>query len=275
MPRIAIAISILLAASAVSSAAHADPSAPAYSYEIEGAAPPGTVLVVWPRACSASGEPLGNVDLALNPDWASRMNDVDYEVIVKGTSHVVPEPCAKTARFYALPTDAFPLGARTATADDVSIGAAEAGVELPILPALDAVDRKKRIELFEKDPRLLRTAFRFDTVKGAGAGVVAVHEVLAVEAGDAAGFGVRTVRVVYTYEDGGSASVGAGADAGAGAGADAGADASAGADAGAGAGAGAGGGGHDLGTRWVLLAALGGLVAGGLLAFSRKKREGG
>ena len=253
-----------VAASSVARPAHADASTPAYSYEIENAPPPGKVLVVWPRACSATGEPLGNVDLALNPDWTSRMNDVDYEVIVKGRSYTLLEPCTKTSRLYALPVDAFLPGSRESTADDVSIGQAEAGVPFPIVPALDGIDRKQRIDFFAKDPRVARTAFRFETVR---AGVSAVHEVLAVE-GEGPSFAVRTVRAVYTYEDGGSATVSGGADAGASA------DADAGANAGANASASAAPGAHDLGTRWVLLAALGGLAAGGFLAYSRKKREG-
>jgi hypothetical protein len=261
---------LVIAASGVAGPARADSATAAYSYEIENAPPPGKVLVVWPRACSATGEPLGNVDLALNPDWTARMNDVDYEVIVKGRSYVLLEPCTKTSRLYALAADAFPPGTRESTADDVSIGQAEAGVAFPIVPALDAIDRKQRVEFFGKDPRVARTTFRFDTASTARAGVAAVHDVLAIEGGDETSFRMRRVRAVYTYEDGGSETVSGSADADASAAASA--DASA--DAGAGAGPGPAGGAHDLGTRWVLLAALGGLAAGGFLAYSRKKREG-
>jgi hypothetical protein len=273
--RAAIALAFALVVAAVTTAtptAHAGPerAAPSYSYELDAEPPAGKVLVVWPRACSASGEPLGNVDLALNPDWTARMNDVDYEVIVRGKTHALAAPCLETARIYALPADAFPAGTRPATADDVSIGAAEAGTPLAMVPALDAIDRKKRIELFEKDPRIGRPSFRFDVAKGAAAGASAVHEVLAVEgaAGDAAGVVVRTVRAVYTYEDGGRETVAASAGAST--------EARARADAGAamGASASAGSEKHDLGTRWVLLAALAGLLAGGGLAYSRKKRDG-
>jgi hypothetical protein len=259
---------LAIAASSLASPAHADAATAAYSYEIENAPPPGKVVVVWPRACSATGEALGNVDLALNPDWTARMNDVDYEVIVKGRSYVLLEPCAKSSRLYALPADAFPPGTRESTADDVSIGPAEAGVAFPIVPALDAIDRKQRIEFFGKDPRVARTPYRFDTASTARAGVAAVHDVFAIEGGDPTSFMIRKVRAVYTYGDGGSETVSAGADASA----DAGPSADAGADARAS--AGAAGGAHDLGTRWVLLAALGGLAAGGFLAYSRKKREG-
>ncbi len=239
----------------------------AYSYEVENAPPAGHVLVVWPRACAATGEPLGDVDLTLNPDWASRKNDVDYEVIVKGKTHVLPGSCVKTSRLYALPVDAFPLGSRDATADDVGIGQAEAGAPFAIVPALDAVDRKQRIGLFATDPRVARTELRFDA--GGRAGVIAVHEVLAVDAVAAGALTVHRLRVVYTYVDGGveTAGMGASADASAEAGASAEADASA--DAGAGAESGK----HDIGTRWVFLAAVGGLVAGALLAYSRKKRS--
>ncbi len=276
-PRAVAMASALLAIAASSvaspSAASADSATAAYSYEIENAPPPGKVLVVWPRACSATGDPLGNVDLALNPDWTARMNDVDYEVIVKGRSYVLLEPCAKSSRLYALPADAFPPGTRESTADDVSIGQPEAGVVFPTIPAVDAIDRKQRVELFGKDPRVARTPFRFDTASAASharPGVAAVHDVLAVEGGNGTSFAIRKMRAVYTYEDGGSETVSEGANADASANADAGA----GADAGASAAAGPAGGAHDLGTRWVLLAALGGLAAGGFLAFSRKKREG-
>jgi hypothetical protein len=263
---VAMASALLaIAASSVASTARADSATAAYSYEIENAPPPGKVLVVWPRACSATGDPLGNVDLALNPDWTARMNDVDYEVIVKGRSYILLEPCAKASRLYALPADAFPAGTRESTADDLSIGQAAAGVAFPIIPALDAIDRKQRTEFFGKDPRVARTPFRFDTAGPARAGVAAVHDVLAIEGGDNTSFAVRKIRAVYTYADGGSETVGEGANA----------NANANADAGAGPGAGPAGGAHDLGTRWVLLAALGGLAAGGFLAYSRKKRERG
>jgi hypothetical protein len=268
---------LALAAASVASPARADSATTttttttAYSYEIENAPPPGTVLVVWPRACSANGEPLGNVDLALNPEWSARKNDVDYEVIVKGRSYALLEPCTKTSRLFALPVAAFPPGTRESTVDDVSIGQAEAGVAFPIVPALDAIDRKQRIEFFSTDPRVARASFRFDPSSAASAarpGTAAVHDVFAIEGGDATSIGILKIRAVYTYADGGSETVSADARA------DASAAADASADAGASAGPGAPGGSHDLGTRWVLLAALGGLAAGGFLAYSRKKREG-
>jgi len=266
---VAMAAALLaIGASTVAGRARADSATNAYSYEIANGPPPGKVLVVWPRACSATGEPLGDVDLALNPDWKTRMNDVDYEVIVQGRSYTLLETCTKKSRLYALPVDAFPPGTRESTADDVSLGQAEAGVAFPIVPALDAIDRKQRIEFFAKDPRVARTAFRFDTASAVG--VAAVHDVLAIDGGDATSFTLRKIRAIYTHADGGSETVNA--DAGSDARAEAGADA--GADAGAVVKAGAARGALDLGTRWVLLAALGGLAAGGFLAYSRKKRDG-
>ncbi|MDB4936111.1 MAG: hypothetical protein JWP87_3083 [Labilithrix sp.] len=234
----------------------------AYSYEIENAgAHADKVLVVWPRTCGAAGDPLGTVDLALNPEWTSRMHEVDYEVVVKGKRHELLEPCAKTTRLYALPAGAFPLGARTSTADDVSLGQPEAGAPFAIVPALDAVDLKKRIDFFEKDPRVLRTPYRFPT--SAAAKVKAVHDVLSVDAFDATSFAVVPVRAIYTYDDGKTETVPyAGADASAPTPPAAAPSAPEPAPPP-----------KDLGTRWVVLAAAGGLVVGGLLAAYRKKRE--
>jgi hypothetical protein len=244
----------------------------AYSYEIENAgAHLDKVLVVWPRTCGAAGDPLGTVDLALNPDWASRMHEVDYEVVVKGKHHELLEHCAKSSRLYALEAAAFPLGARQATLDDIPIGQREAGAPFAILPALDAVDLKKRIELFDKDARVLRTSYRFraepaKTLRDASVPVKAVHDVLSVASFDATSFTVVPVRAVYTLENGTSETVPCGEpDAGTGA------DASAVASAPPAPPIPLAPPPRDLGTRWVFLAAVGGLVAGGLLAY-RKKR---
>ena len=245
----------------------------AYSYEVENAdAHPEKVLVVWPRACGAKGEPLGTIDLALNPDWASRMHEVDYEVVVRGQRHVLAPPCAKSARLYALPADAFARGTRLATGDDKSIGQREAGAPFAILPALDAIDLGKRIELFEKDPRVLRTAFRFAPATASWpATAQAVHEVLEVDSFDAASFAVKKKRAIYTHDDGGTeivtepgSTVVAAGDASAPA-----PTASAPAPASVAPPEPAK---SDLGTRWVLLAAVAGLVVGGVLAY-RKKRD--
>jgi hypothetical protein len=285
----------------------------AYTYEIENADSwPDKVLVLWPRTCQASGKPLGAIDLALNPDWAPRMHEIDYEVVVKGKAHGVVRYCVESARFFALPASDFALGARASTADDMAIGQVEAGAPFAIVPALDAVDLKKRVELFGADPRVLRASFRFDAPVDAaapeaaapGAAVRAVHDVLAVSELGPTGFVVSPKRVVYTYQDGATetlAYVGAsrpgasrsGAASGAvsdgGAFADAAAESGVVADAGAsadggafaargGAEAGVGeaasaGAPADRGTRFVYLAAVAGLVSGGLLALYRKKRE--
>lgn len=271
MPRARLVLAALAVASILATratTAHADPAAPAYSYEIENDPPAGTVLVVWPRACSASGEPLGNVDLALNPDWASRKNDVDYEVIVKRTRYSLLEPCLQTSRLYLLPTDVFPPGSRLSTADDVSIGQPEAGMPFPIVPALDAIDRKERIALFDHDPRLRRTPFHF-AATAPPPSAVTVHEVLSLAADPTpttTTFTITQLRVDYTYQDAAPSSSPASASASAPAPAPASAPAPAPGPAPAPAPA------PDLGTRWVLLAALSGLLAGGLLAYSRKRR---
>ena len=267
-----IAVAAFVASSAlvlVPASARADggsASSYAYSYEIQNAdARADKVLVVWPRACGASGDPLGAVDLALNPDWASRMNDVDYEVVVSGKHHELQDGCTRTTRLYALPADAFPRGSRDATADDSAIGQKAVGAKFVVLPALDAIDRKARIDFFANDPRVLRTVYRFAAVKPteeSRGGVKSVHDVLVVDGFDATSFTVRTKHVVYTYMDGRTeieaattamptpsagpipSATKSPENAGP----------------------------RDLGTRWVFLAAVGGLVLGGVIAFFRKKR---
>ena len=154
---------------------------------------------------------------------------------MKGKAHALLDPCTKTSRLYALPTDAFPLGARAATADDVSIGAAGGGGGARD-PAGARCDRSEEADRALREGPA-RAADGVSVRHGEGgrgarggsgdAGVAAVHEVLAVEGFDATRFVVRTVRVVYTYEDGGSETVGAGAGAGADASASASASASA------------------------------------------------
>jgi hypothetical protein len=295
------AVSLLVFVGSAPRAARA--AAPiAYTYEIENAdAWPDKVLVLWPRTCQASGKPLGAIDLALNPDWAPRMHEIDYEVVVKGKVHGIVRYCVESARFFALPASDFARGARDSTADDTAIGQAEAGAPFAIVPALDAVDLKRRVELFAADPRVLRAAFRFDApapaaaapVAAPGAVLKAVHDVLAVSELGPADFVVGPKRVVYTYQDDATETllyVGAsrpppsrartastafaegGAVAEGGAFAEGGADAArgeaeAGVDAAASTGAPA-----DRGTRFVYLAAVAGLVSGGLLALYRKKR---
>ena len=241
----------------------------AYSYEVENAdARPDVVLVVWPRACGAKGEPLGTVDLALNPDWTSRMHDVDYEVVVRGKKHTLLDPCTKSSRLYALPAAEFARGTRASTADDTSIGQVEAGAPFAILPALDALELPKRIELFGKDPRVLRTAFRFEPMKPSRPVTLkAVHEVLAVDAFDGTSFAVKRSRVVYTYMDGRVETVTDAAGV-----LDAGAPAlSASAVALPAVAAEPAAAKSDLGTRWVLLAAVAGLIVGGFLAYRQRR----
>jgi hypothetical protein len=239
----------------------------AYSYEIENAdAHTDKVLVVWPRACGAKGEPLGTVDLALNPDWTSRMHDIDYEVVVGAKKHALHESCTTTARLYALPAAEFARGTREATADDRSIGQSEAGAPFAILPALDAIELPKRIQLFEKDARVLRTTFRFEPSKPSRpATLKAVHEVLEVSAFDATSFAVAVKRAIYTHEDGHLETVtdlGRVADASAPASAASAAAPVVPAEPAK----------PDLGTRWVLLAAVAGLVLGGVLAYRKKQK---
>jgi hypothetical protein len=278
----------------------------AYTYEIENVdARADQTLVVWPRRCGSAGTPLGAVDLALNPDWAKRVHEVDYELIVQGKRHELSGYCAATSRLYALPTAAFPRALREAGADDRELGQAP-GAPHPVLPALDAIDQKQRIELFAHDARALRSGFQFDAlaVRAARASVAAplgsIHDVLSVEGFDATSFRVVPKRVVYTYADGASesldwkgelrppptrapalvATAASGADAAAGSRPDVDASTSsvtaASAFAGPSASAGGspgptGGAPSDKGSRWVYTAAVAGLLAGGLIAYLRKK----
>lgn len=241
----------------------------AHSYEIENAdARADRVLVVWPRACSATGEPLGTVDLKLNPDWSARMHEIDYEVVVRGKKHVLLDHCAKSSRLYALPAAEFARGSRESTVDDTSIGQMEAGAPFAILPALDQVDLAKRIELFGTDARVLRTTFRFEPTKASRpAALKAVHEVLEVDAFDATSFAVKTKRAIYTHADGRVETVTdpGGAPA-------ASAPALPAPSAAPTPAAPASPPKPDLGTRWVVLAAALGLVVGGVVAY-RKKRD--
>ena len=256
-----------------------------HTYEIENLdAYADQVFVAWPRICGSKGEPLGAVSLELNPDWTSRLHDVDYEVLVKGKRHELLPYCAETTRIHALPSALFPLSSRVATADDSALGKKPGELQM-VLPVLDAIDLQKRIPFFASDPRKVSSPFRFDAVTSvrAGSPLKAVHEVLAIEGafgGATATFIVQPKRVIYTYEDGASealpyrgatrpgprdgvarANADANANANANANADAGASVTEGTPAS-----------HDLGTRWVLLAAVGGIVAGGAIAHYRKKR---
>jgi len=266
-----VAASVSIGAAAVARPAHAEGIA--YSYEIENVdASPDKVLVVWPRTCASSGAPLGTVDLKLNPDWKARMHDVDYEVVGKGGREIL-DLCAKSSRLFALPVAAFPRGTRVSTADDMAIGQPEAGATFAILPPLDAIDLANRIELFEKDPRVSRTSFRFDgeaAAKRGPPGTTGVHEVLSVGKLDGSSFTVDVKRVTYMNADGGvsTGTVGVGP---AGAPADTAARDAGGPDSGTGTGTG-GESPVDRGTRWVYAAAIAGLLAGGIIAAVRKKK---
>jgi hypothetical protein len=171
---------------------------------------------------------------------------------------------------YALPAAAFARGSRPATADDIPIGQPEAGVPFVILPALDAIDRKKRIELFDKDARVLRTPYRFPVTapaRDAGASpLAAVHDVLSVGGFTATSFAVVPIRAVYTFEDGHTESVAAAAAAPSASATPSGAPPPAPSSAPASPPPP-----PDLGTRWVYLAAAGGLLVGGLIAAHRKR----
>jgi hypothetical protein len=232
-----------------------------HTYEIENLdAYPQHVFVAWPRTCGSTGDPLGTVSLQLNPDWVSRQHEVDYEVLEKGKRHEISPYCLSSMRIHALPAAAFPRGSRVATVDDSALGK-KPGETYATLPALDEIDLPKRIPFFASDPRRVSSPFRFDapaTVLPPAGPPKAVHHVLAIE-GVTAAFGVQPKRAIYTYDEGPPQTVSYPVDAGT---MDAGATASAAPTPPP----------RDLGTRWVYAAALGGLIAGGIIAHYRKKR---
>lgn len=242
----------------------------AYTYEIENLdAYPDKVFVAWPRTCGSTGDPLGAVSLQLNPDWVSRLHEVDYEVVEKGKRHEVSPYCLGTMRIHALPAAAFPRASRVATADDSTLGK-KPGETYAILPALDEIDLPKRIPFFASDPRRVSLPFRFDepmTARPTAGPLTTVHFDLVLGGDLGAEPGAMTLRpthVKYMYDQGPPETVSYPVDAGA--------TADAGAGAGAAASAAPSAPPSDLGTRWVYAAALGGLLAGGVIAHYRKKR---
>jgi hypothetical protein len=181
-----------------------------YSYELENLEAFGDkVFVVWPRACGSDGEPLGDIDLALNPQWEPRMHDVDYEVVTSAKRLAVLRYCADTMRLYALPVAEFAKASRPATQDEWTLGV-ERGGALSHLPALDAIDLKARMAFFEKDRRVARSSRRFDVVmlvRASASSLKAVHDVLRVERVEGTTVSLAPKRAKYTYMDGASEDV--------------------------------------------------------------------
>jgi len=270
-----------LAAVLGGSSARAD--VPLHTYSIENVdAFPDKVFVAWPRTCGSTGDPLGAVSLQLNPDWAARQHEVDYEVIRQGAAHQVMPYCLATMRIFALSAAAFPLGNRLASGDDGSLGK-KPGETVDLLPALDALELPKRVAFFADDSRKVASPFRFDApLAGYDAGPAVprgVHRGLVIEgAFDASppSFTLVTKHVKLTFDkptpdvdlspadafatplagDGGPGQPDRGrADAGMAAAPAPPPEPVRG----------------DGGTRWVYAAAIGGLLAGGLIAHYRKK----
>jgi hypothetical protein len=234
--RVAAATAAVLAVAPV---ARADAGATETTYTIENLdAYPDQVFVAWPRTCGSTGDPLGAVSLQLNPDWVSRLHEMDYEVVEKGKRHQVSSYCLATMRIHALPAAAFPRATRVATADDASLGK-KPGETITILPALDAIDLQQRIPFFASDARQASLPFRFDGPAGAH------HDLVIV--GSDGGLTLAPAKALPSAADGG-------------------------ADAGLAVTAAPTPPTQDIGTRWVYAAAIAGLLAGGVIAYYRKKR---
>ena len=268
------ALAALAGLAAVLGASSARADVPLHTYAIENVdAFPDKVFVAWPRTCGSTGDPLGAVSLQLNPD---------YEVIRQGAAHQVMPYCLATMRIFALSAAAFPRGNRPASGDDGSLGK-KAGETVDLLPALDAIELPKRVAFFADDSRKVASPFRFDApVAGYDAGPAVprgVHRAFVIEgAFDASppSFTLVTKHVKLTFDkptpDVDLSPAGASAKLVAGDGGPGQADRGR-ADAGMTAapapppepvrG--------DGGTRWVYAAAIGGLLAGGLIAHYRKK----
>lgn len=209
-PRRWLAVAACAVAVGASSASRADILPPdarpiAYSYELENVEAFGDrVFVVWPRACGSDGEPLGKIDLALNPQWEPRMHDVDYEVVSSAKRLEVLRYCAATMRLYALPAARFATASRLATEDEWMLGVKK-GETITHVPALDAIDLKARIAFFGKDQRVARSSRGLDVVlfvRASASSLKAVHDVLRVERVDGEAVDLVPKRAKYTYMDG-------------------------------------------------------------------------
>lgn len=265
----ALASSAAIAALLWGGSARAD--GPALTYTITNLdAFPDRVFVAWPRTCGSTGDPLGAVSLQLNPDWAARQHEVDYEILKQGAVHQVTSYCLATARIYALRATEFPRSTRVATVDDVSLGK-KPGEILDILPALDAIELPKRVAFFGDTGRHGIASMRFDTLLQRAptlpTAAAAAHFDLRLEANYTAtppSFTAFAGLVKLTFDppapDAGLAAGPIPDDAGS---ADAGSMSAPSPPAPT----------KDGGTRWVYAAAIVGLLAGGLIAHFRKKKD--
>lgn len=174
-----------------------------YSYEVTGLEKhPEVTLVLWPRACGSRGEPMGTVDLGLNPQWKEHFHDVDYEVIVPGQRAEIGKFCAGTAHLYALPAREFRTEKSVSAEKQWQLGL-EAGQPMLRVPALDKLDLAQRMAFFAKSGKARRAAYAFtppDFVHRRSQ-VDAVHDVLHATLGRA-GLAIGGAQAVYTYRDG-------------------------------------------------------------------------
>ena len=209
-PRGWLAVAACAVAVGAPSAARADVLPPSsrpidYSYELENLeAFSDRVFVMWPRSCGSSGQPLGTIDLALNPQWEPRMHDIDYEVVSSAKRLDVPRYCAETMRLYALPAARFATASQVVMEDRWTLGVKK-GDTITHVPALDAIDLKARMAFLAEDESVARSSRGLDVVllvRTTVSSLKAVHDVLRVERVEGAAVDLVPKRARYTYMDG-------------------------------------------------------------------------
>lgn len=200
----AAALALLLAAPAAADIAPANSKRVDVSYSVTNlSAHPGFTLVAWPRACTSEGDPLGSIDLDMNPHLVARMNEMDYEVIRDAARHEIGKFCSGSARLYALPADEFPLKTAIAKDDDWMLGL-EKDKPYAFVPAIDSLTQQERIPFFEKDPKVRRSRYRFSIIGYVRAPhpLKHAHDELEIEKIADTTLVIRPRRVIYTYDDG-------------------------------------------------------------------------
>ena len=179
-----------------------------YTYEIANLAEhPEATFVLWPRTCGSDGEPVGTVDLGMNPQMAGHLHDIDYEALRPGP-HELLKFCGHTAHVYALDAKTFPTDARAADKDNWVLGW-KTGDKYLGVAALDAMTIQARMPFFASDPRARRAdyAFQYVQILRKTSPIATIHDVLRIASLDAWHLVVAPVKVRYGYADGTSEEV--------------------------------------------------------------------